>query len=33
MRQEANAAVEMEHWGNMAKFNLPCITTSRAAAF
>ena len=22
MRQEANAAVEMEHWGNMAKFAL-----------
>ena len=22
MRQEANAAVEMEHWGNMAKFGL-----------
>ena len=22
MSQEANAAVEMEHWGNMAKFAL-----------
>ena len=22
MRREANAAVEMEHWGNMAKFAL-----------
>ena len=22
MKQEANAAVEMEHWGNMAKFAL-----------